>query len=146
LGKMFANYSIANFSRTLGLLLAGNIGIVQALEITAQTADNAIFRDALEKAAAAVKQGGSLAQAMEKEKAVFPPLVWQMIAAGENSGNLSASLIYLSKIYEDEMNNSMKNLAVSVEPALMVFMGVLVGFVAISIITPIYGITQLLQK
>jgi Type II secretory pathway, component PulF len=69
-----------------------------------------------------------------------------MVGAGENSGNLSSSLIYLSRIYEDEMDNSTKNLSASVEPALMVFMGILVGFVAVSIIQPIYGITTFLQK
>ncbi len=146
LGAMFKSYHIANFARTLGLLLAGQIGIIRALEITANTAGNSAYRLSFEKITAAVKRGDSMAGAIENEKGIFPPLVSQMIGAGESSGNLSSSLIYLSRIYEDEMNGLTKNLSVSIEPALMVFMGILVGFVAVSIITPIYGITQLLQR
>jgi len=145
-GAMFKNYYIVNFSRTLGLLLAGQIGIVNALEISGRNTGNLAYQYALERIADEVRRGGSLARAMEKEKNVFPALPCQMAGAGENSGNLSSSLIYLSRIYEDEMNNSTKNLSVSVEPALMVFMGILVGFVAVSIIQPIYGIATFLQK
>jgi len=143
---MFKNYHIANFSRNLGLLLAGQIGIVRALEISGRNAGNLAYQYALERIAGEVKRGGSLAEAMAKEKNIFPALAYQMVGAGENSGNLSSSLIYLSRIYEDEMDNSTKNLSASVEPALMVFMGILVGFVAVSIIQPIYGITTFLQK
>jgi type IV pilus assembly protein PilC len=146
LGAMFKSYYIANFSRNLGLLLAGQVGIVRALEISGCNAGNLAYQYALERITGKVKRGGSLAGAMEKEKNIFPALPCQMVGAGENSGNLSSSLIYLSRIYEDEMDNSTKNLSASVEPALMVFMGILVGFVAVSIIQPIYGITTFLQQ
>ena len=73
-------------------------------------------------------------------------MVSQMAGVGEMTGNLSSSFMYLSEMYEDEMNNLTKNLSTSIEPVLMIVMGVLVGFIAVSIITPIYGITQSLHQ
>jgi type IV pilus assembly protein PilC len=70
----------------------------------------------------------------------------QMVSVGERSGSLSTTLIYLSELYESEVEDFTKNLASLIEPAMMVIMGILVGFVAISIITPIYGITQNLHN
>jgi len=87
-------------------------------------------------------RGEGVAENMEKDKLLFPPLVSQMVSVGEMTGNLGSSLMYLSEMYEDEMNNTTKNLTTSIEPVLMIFMGVLVGFIALSIITPIYGITS----
>lgn len=145
LGKMFRGYFIANFTRTFSLLLKSEIGIVQALKIVGDTAGNLAYKEAFKKIAEGVVGGGSAAENMEKDKLLFPPLVSQMVGVGEMTGNLGSSLMYLSEMYEDEMNNSTKNLASSIEPALMIFMGVLVGFIAISIISPIYGITQSLH-
>jgi len=83
---------------------------------------------------------------MTKDKLLFPPLVSQLVGVGEMTGNLDSSLMYLSEMYEDEMNNATKNLTTSIEPALMIFMGIFVGFIALAIITPIYGITQNLHQ
>jgi len=145
LGPLFKGYCIANFCRTFGLLLKSEIGIIQSLKIAADTAENIAYGEALEKIAQNVVRGGLLSEGMEKDKLLFPPLVSQMVGAGEAAGNLESSLAYLSEMYEDEMNNSAKNLAAGIEPALMIFMGGLVGFIALSIITPIYGITQNLR-
>ncbi len=79
---------------------------------------------------------------MSKQRDLFPDLVSQIVSVGEHSGNLSNSLIYLSEMYEAELDDFTKNLSNMVEPILMIIMGILVGFIAISIITPIYGITQ----
>jgi type II secretory pathway component PulF len=145
IGPMFKRYHITNFSRTLGLLLKSDIGIIQALRITGETSGNGAYRAAFSWIIDRVARGESISQNMEKNKFLFPPLVSQMVGVGEMTGNLSSSLMYLAEIYEDEMNNSTKNLSTSIEPVLMIFMGVLVGFIAISIITPIYGITQSLH-
>ena len=144
-GPIFKNYHIANLSRALSLLLKGKSQVVSALEIAGKTSGSLAYRAALEKIAQEVARGKSIGKNMEEEK-IFPVLAAQMIYAGELSGHLEDSLVYLAQICEDEMNAAVKNLSVSVEPILMVFMGLLVGFVAVAIITPIYGITQLLQK
>jgi len=142
LGPMFRCYFIANFTRTFGLLLKSELGIIQTLNIVGDTMGNAAYRQAFKKIAEGVVRGEGVAENMEKDKLLFPPLVSQMVSVGEMTGNLGSSLMYLSEMYEDEMNNTTKNLTTSIEPVLMIFMGVLVGFIALSIITPIYGITS----
>ena len=146
LGPMFRSYYIANFTRTFSLLLKSEIGIIQTLKILGDTIGNAAYKESFEKIAGGVIRGGAVAENMENDKLLFPPLVSQMVSVGEMTGHLGSSLMYLSEMYEDEMNNTTKNLATSIEPVLMIFMGVLVGFIAMSIITPIYGITQSLHQ
>jgi len=146
LGPMFRGYYIANFTRTFSLLLKSELGIIQTLRIVGGTIGNTAYQKAFEKIIDGVARGESVAENMEKEKLLFPPLVSQMVSVGEMTGHLGSSLMYLSEMYEDEMNNSTKNLSTIIEPMLMIFMGLLVGFIAMSIITPIYGITQSLHQ
>ena len=77
---------------------------------------------------------------------LYPEMLSHMVAIGEKSGNLSTTFIYLSEFYENEFEDLTKNLSSAIEPALMIMMGILVGFVAISVITPIYSITQSLHR
>ena len=79
---------------------------------------------------------------MEKNVRLFPPILSQMVTVGESTGNLSDTMLFLAEMYEGEVDEQTKNLSTVIEPVLMVFMGIIVGFVAISIITPIYEITQ----
>ena len=90
-------------------------------------------------------QGGRLSEHMYTNKSLFPPIVAHMLSVGEESGNLSDTLLFLGDMYEKEVEELTTNLTNLIEPVLMVFMGVLVGFVAISIITPIYEVTQHIQ-
>ena len=142
LGKIIRSYQIANFTRTLGLLLKSDVKIAEALRVVAKLSGNSAYTLEFFAMAEAVTRGQKLSFNIENNQKLFPPLVSQMIEVGEATGNLSESLIYLSTMYEDELNDLTKNLSASIEPALMVVMGLLVGFIAISIITPIYGITQ----
>jgi type II secretory pathway component PulF len=142
LGKLVQNYQIANFTRTLGLLLKSEVKITEALRVVARVSGNSAYREEFFIMTEAVTRGQKLSAHMESNLNFFPALVSQMVEVGEATGNLSETLTYLSEMYEDELNNLTKNLSASIEPALMVLMGLLVGFIAISIITPIYGITQ----
>lgn len=146
LGSIFRDYFIANFTRTFGLLLKNEMGIVEILKITGKSSGSMAYEQAFEKIAAIVARGDMVSVAMKNDKLLFPLLLSQMVEVGEMTGRLDSSLAYISEIYEDELNNSTRNLAVSIEPMLMILMGILVGFVAISIITPIYGITQNLRQ
>jgi type II secretory pathway component PulF len=89
-----------------------------------------------------VNRGEQLSVYLAKNRDLFPDVLTQIISVGERSGNLSNSLIYLSELYEGEVDDFTKNISSLVEPVLMIIMGILVGFIAISIITPIYSITQ----
>lgn len=142
LGALFRSYYIANSSRTMGLLLKSEVGILEALRIVGDTCGNEAYRQSYRGVAGGVARGEDISTAMKKDKLLFPALVFQMVQVGEMTGSLNSSLMYLSEMFEDEMSSSTRNLTASIEPVLMIVMGILVGFVALSIITPIYGITQ----
>lgn len=134
--------NMANFTRVLAVLLKGGIKIVEALNVTALTFDNLVYRRELALAAEEIKKGGQLAKYLSLHKRIFPPLLSGLIEIGENTGNLEDNLNYLSEYYREEAELSIKNLTILIEPMMLLVMGLIVGFVAISIITPIYSITQ----
>ena len=146
LGKLFKYYYVANFCRTLGILLKGDVRIVEAVSITAKSSSNLTYQDALLDLSEGLIKGEKLSTFLGKHENLFPITVHQMITVGESTGSLSDSLLYLANIYEDEVDELTKNLSTSIEPMLMIFMGILVGFIALSIITPIYSLTSNLSN
>lgn len=145
-GQMVQYFNIANSSRTLGLLLKSGVRLGEALSITADTTKNLVYKQHYKALTQSVDRGERLSLYMAKHKSVFPDIFGHMVAVGEKSGTLSDTLVYLSEMYEAEVDDFTKNLSTLIEPFLMVVMGLVVGFIAISIITPIYGITQNLHK
>ncbi len=142
IGTMIQYYNIANISRTLGLLLKSGVSLSEALTIAADATKNLVFRQECTQLAASVTRGEKVSSYLRKRRHRFPDIFSHMVAVGEKSGTLSQTLSYLSEMYENEVEDFTKNLSTLIEPALMICMGVLVGFVAIAIITPIYSITQ----
>jgi len=145
-GKISQNYYLSNFCRTLGLLLKGDAKLDSAIRITASATENLVYRRELENAAGFVDKGGKISGYLESRPGLFPDMLSHMVAIGETAGNLSETFLYLAGIYEGEVDELTKNLSGLIEPVLMVFMGLLVGFVAVSIITPIYAVTQKLHS
>lgn len=141
-GRLSVDINMANFTRVLSVLLRGGIKIVEALIITSKTFGNLVYERELLAAAEDVKKGGRLAQRLSLHKNLFPMLLSGLIEIGENTGNLEDNLSYLADYYRDEAEMSIHNLTTLLEPMMLLLMGLLVGFVAISIITPIYQITQ----
>ena len=146
LGKMVRTYQITNFCRTLGLLLKSGVRIVEGLTIVADTTENVLYRESFLEVGKNISTGRKLSVELEKRQDLFTALIPEMVMIGEASGNLSETLLYLSDMYEHELDDLTKNLSNSIEPVLMIFMGLMVGFIAISVITPIYGITQSLSR
>jgi type IV pilus assembly protein PilC len=144
-GKIIQDYNMANFTRTMGLLLRGGITMGEALPISAKTTQNLVYKEEFKMLSQVVNRGEKISTHLSKTRDLFPDVVTQIVSVGEHSGNLSNSLMYLSEMYESDIDDLTKNLSNMVEPVLMIVMGLLVGFIAISIITPIYGITQHLQ-
>jgi len=136
------NINMANFTRVLALLLKSGIPIVEAVNITSQTFNNLVYRQGLENGAKRIRMGGQFSEYLATEKKIFPPLLVSMIEVGENTGNLEDNLVYISDYYSEEVETTLKNLTTLMEPILLLVMGLIVSFVAISIITPIYSITQ----
>ena len=145
-GRLCMYYNLTNIFRTLGLLLSHEVRIAEALEITSTSTSNLVYVQFLEDAIHAVLYGQQLSFELKNNSSLFPPMCTQMIQVGESTGNLGATLTYLSDTYEVDMRDWIKNLTTILEPLLMLLMGLCVGFIAISIITPIYGITQNLQR
>lgn len=142
LGGMIQNYNLANISRTLSLLLRGGMTLSDALPITARSTANLVYKKEFDKLAQVVEKGEKISSHLRKYKKLFPDILAQIVSVGERSGNLAETLVYLSELYESEVDESTKNLSSLIEPVLMIFMGLVVGFLAVSVITPIYGITQ----
>lgn len=141
-GPLSVNINMVNLTRVLGLLLKSGVKIVEAITITSNTFENLVYKRALIASMEEIKKGGQLATHMAEKKRYFPPLVAGMIRVGENTGNLDENLEYLADYYEDEVDTRLKVLTSVLEPLMLLFMGLLVGFVALSIITPIYSISQ----
>ena len=141
-GKIIKDYNMANFTRAFGLLLKSGVNINDAISISAKTTINFVYKKEFEMLANRADQGEKISIHLMKRRKLFPDIVSQIISVGELSGSLPNSLIYLSSMYEEELDDFTKNLTSMVEPILMIIMGLLVGFIAISIITPIYNITQ----
>lgn len=136
------NVNMSNFTRILALLLKSGIRIVEAVTITSSTFRNLVYQRALASANDEIRKGQQLAEYLEAKEELFPRLLSGMIKIGENTGNLEDNLFYLSEYYTEEVDNKVKALTTLLEPLMLLFMGIFVGFVAISIIMPIYSISQ----
>ncbi|MBI4050594.1 MAG: type II secretion system F family protein [Candidatus Doudnabacteria bacterium] len=144
-GRISQGYNMANLCRTFGLLLKSDVMIVEAAKITANSLNNLAYRKELHAIGENITKGETVSAHMHRKSKLFPAILSQMVTVGESTGNLSDTLIYLSDLYESEVDDLTKNLSSVLEPALMAFMGIIVGFIAISIITPIYEVTQYLK-
>lgn len=144
-GKIAQNLNLARFARILGSLLKSGLPIVQSLEITADTLNNFSFKISLKKANQEVEKGESFSKSLAAHSAIFPPMVFQMIAVGEKTGRLEETLFYLAEFYEDEVDTATKNLSTILEPIILIVIGVVVGGVALAIITPLYQLTASLK-
>lgn len=132
---------LTEFSRTLSLLLGSGISLLQALEIVTEGVENEIYRDALRQATKQVEKGVSLSQSLARYEE-FPPILQQMISVGEETGKLDDVLFKLSKYFEQEAEQAIKNLTAAMEPLIMIVLGVGVGAMVIAVIMPIYNLTS----
>jgi type IV pilus assembly protein PilC len=132
----------SSIARILGLLLNSGVKIIEAVNVTADALDNRVYRHELKTAGETLRRGDFFSIYLAKNPKIFPPIFTNMIQVGENTGNLTENLQYLSEFYEEDVDNVLKNLNSIIEPFLLVFMGLLVGFIAISVITPIYRISE----
>ena len=141
-GNIVRSYNLSNFCRTLGLLIKSGVQISNSLVMIAETTTNRAYRTAFASITESVLRGEPMSRELSKDTKLFPDIVTHMIMVGESTGTLALTLSYLSEMYEGEVEDATKNLSTAIEPILMVVMGCLVGFLAVSIITPIYEITQ----
>lgn len=138
-GSLMQKLNTARFCRTLAYLTASGVPIIRALEITAGVVGNSRFRDALREAAQEVQKGVQLNVLLARHPDVFPPLVTQMLAVGEETGKIGDMLLRLALFFEEEVASITKNLSTIIEPILMVVIGLIVGTFAVAMLQPIYS-------
>ncbi len=137
--------NMARFARILGSLMKSGIAVVQGLEVTSQAMDNVFYREVLNQAAESVKVGKPLTEALGEHSKLFPFIVTQMLAIGEETGNLENILDQLAEHFEAEVDDTMKNMSSIIEPLLLLVIGAVVGFLALALISPIYNISNSIQ-
>ena len=145
-GSIIQDYNLTNTLRTLGILLESGIPLGNALITVSETTNNLQYSKAFQDFTSNILKGKTLSESMHTYPKLFKDVIPHMVAVGEKSGNLPETLIYLSEFYEQEFDDKTKNLSSTIEPALMIIMGIMVGFIAISVITPIYEITNNIKK
>lgn len=143
-GKLNHKIAIARFSRTLATLLVSGVPILQALETVAGSVDNDIISDAILSARAAIREGEQIGDPLQRS-GLFPPMVIQMIAIGEETGSLDSMLGKIADFYEAEVDATLGSLTAALEPILIVFLGGVVGFIVISMFLPLIQAVQQLQ-
>jgi|SRR5437588_363811 len=138
-GILLRKIAVARFTRTLGTLISSGVPILEGLDITARTAGNAVIEKALGLVRRALEQGKNLADPL-KETNVFPGMVTQMIGVGEQTGAMDAMLQKIADFYEEEVDAAVKDLLAALEPAMIVFLGVVVGGIVISMYLPLFSL------
>ena len=139
-GELQKKTILVEFTRTLAMLLGAGIHILDALKILKGSLNNVLFRNAIEDISKRVEKGFQLANTFAAHKE-FPPIVSQMLKVGEETGKIDITLLKLSKYFQTETENMVKGLTTAMEPIIMVVLGVGIGFIVISVITPIYNLT-----
>ena len=137
IGDLIRKISVSRFTRTFGTLLQSGVPIMESLEIVARTAGNMVVENAIMAARTSVGEGKTLAEPIGKT-GVFPPMVVQMISVGEATGALDAMLSKIADFYDDEVDSAVATLTSLLEPALMVFLGTVIGFIVIAMYLPIF--------
>jgi type IV pilus assembly protein PilC len=143
-GDLIKKGSISRFSRTLGTLVTSGVPILQALNITRDTAGNVVLSGAIQKVHDSVKEGESIVSPLEKS-GLFPPMVVSMIDVGEETGQLPEMLLKIADVYDDEVDNTVAGLTSLLEPIMIVFLAVVVGTIVIALFLPLIDIIQGLQ-
>jgi type IV pilus assembly protein PilC len=141
-GTLIKKQSIARFSRTLSTLLSSGVNILDALEITAGTTGNKLVENAVMRSRTSIAQGESIAEPLSKEKALFPPMVVQMITIGEQTGGLDDMLSKVADFYDAEVDQAVANLMNALEPIIIIFLGVVIGGMVMAMYLPIFKMAQ----
>lgn len=137
-GDLIRKAAVAKFTRTLGTLISSGVPILDGLSIVAKTAGNKIIEEAVMMTRQSISEGKTIAEPLGQTK-VFPPMVVQMIAVGETTGALDAMLSKIADFYDEEVDAAVTALTSLLEPMLMVFLGVVIGFIVVAMYLPIFG-------
>jgi type IV pilus assembly protein PilC len=142
LGTIIKNLNAGVTMRTLSSLISSGVSMLEALAITQKVIQNPFYQAILAEAAIGVEKGAPLSETFHKHENLYPILVGEMTEVGEETGNLPGMLLKGAAFFEDEVDQATKNLSTIIEPALMVLIGVCVGFFAVSMLGPMYSLSD----
>jgi type IV pilus assembly protein PilC len=141
-GDLIRKVAVARFSQNMSVLLTSGVPILDGLAITARTAGNKVVERAVMKCRVSISQGKTIAEPLAESK-IFPPMVCQMVAIGENTGSLDSLLKKVAEFYEDEVDSAVANLTALMEPVIMIVLGIIIGGLVISMYLPIFQLGSL---
>lgn len=139
--KIIMKVAVARFSRTFSALMGAGVAVLECLDVTSRAVGNTLYQDALQDAAREVKNGQALSAVIERNP-LFPAIVGQMLAVGEETGQTDTVLIKVADFYEEEVDLAIESISSIIEPAMIVVMGSMVGLIAASVMTPIAQLSQ----
>ncbi|MEO0231597.1 MAG: type II secretion system F family protein [candidate division WOR-3 bacterium] len=145
IGQLVHKTSLARFARTLSTLLNSGVDLMEAMEITARTTGNRVVQHGIMRARNSIREGSTIARPLEQSR-VFPPLVVQMVAIGEQSGNLDEMLSKVADFYDKEVDAAVEALTTALEPIIMVLLGGIVGTMVIAMYLPIFKLIPTLME
>lgn len=143
-GEIIRLSVLDEITRTLSLLISSGTSILEAISVSANVAGNTIYQDAMQETGTLVEKGVSLSDALQNQK-IFPSILVQMVRVGESTGKIDDSLLRIAEYFERDLNLKVKNLTTAIEPILIVVLGATVGFLILSVITPIYSLISQIQ-
>jgi type IV pilus assembly protein PilC len=141
LKQVIIKVAVARFSRIFASMMGAGVSVLDAIEVTAHAIGNSVLEDELAAAAKAVSNGAQLSQPLSESK-VFPAIVPQMLAIGEETGKIDEVLVKVAEFYEDEVDATVESLSSILEPIMIVVMGVMVALIAASVIGPISSLSN----
>jgi general secretion pathway protein F len=143
-GKLNRKMAVARFARTLGTLTKSGVNLIDSMEIVKSIVNNRVIGQAIDQAQDGVRKGEDLASSLRRS-AVFPPVVIHMVALGERSGQLEDMLMKVAETYDEEVDTTLLGLVSLLEPLMIVVMAIVVGFIVLAILLPIFDMNQIVQ-
>jgi type II secretory pathway component PulF len=143
-GEIVKKNAVSRFTRTLGTLLKSGVSILNALEISKSAMANVVLMEDIDEASAGVKQGKGLAEILRQSR-YFPPMVIDMIAVGEEGGNLDEVLVNVAESYDVQVERAVRVFVALFEPALLLVMATLVGFIVIAMLLPVFTLSTMVK-
>lgn len=137
--------AVAQFARTFSVLMSAGVAVLESLHVTSRSIGNVVYQDAIEKSVDEVKNGKQLSQVIGSNE-LFPPIVSQMLAVGEETGQTDKVLVKVADFYEEEVSTSINGISSIIEPAMIIVIGGMVGLIAASVMLPIAGMAQTIQE
>ena len=142
IGKIMKKIAIARFTRTFSSLIGAGVAVLEALEVTSKAVGNNVYEESLNSAAKRVKNGEVFSKIIAEDEVLYPPIVAQMLAVGEETGQTDQVLVKVADFYEEEVDTAIASISSTIEPVMIVFMGGMVGLIAASVMMPITGLAN----